>query len=316
MQSKFLRVVLKSLLCCGLFVQSSAIIQAVDIKLSTIDQFFIGAGITSAAVGAYYGYAVTGGAKGAAVGGAIAVSVMQGIYNIRSYNQVLSQCQSDYVLPDQYLHWLQYPSQFGQDVVCLESPAIDMTYCNDHAACMIEAHQKIKLFEVSDPQSIWRFEAFKDTFPHTDSRLTYRVSKSYLGLFGYPTLGILKTAIACHIAKIKVDFELLKNLTSLSWSDITLPKDMKELDAFEVALLHCCDYYGAYTLLGAFGWSSVHNGQRIKGYLVTLAKMHAFFINFQELLRTCSDNDDTELINAQGLLNFSLQHVQNVQHKL
>lgn len=315
MQSKFLRVVLKSLLCYGLFVQS-LVLQAVDEKLSTMDQFFIGAGIASAAVGAYCGYTVTGGVKGAVAGALIAGSVIKGIHNIRSYNQILSQCQSDYVLPDQYIHWMHYPLQFGQNVACLESPAINMTYRNDHAACMIETHQKIKLFEVSDPQSIWKFEAFKDTFPHSDSRLTYRVSKSYLGLFGYPTLGVLKSAIACHIAKIKVDFELLKNLTSLSWSDVKLPKDMKEIEVFDVALLGCCDYYGAYTFLGAFGWSSVHNGQRAKDCLVALIKMHAFFVNFQELLRTCSDNDDTELINAQGLLNFSLQHVQNVQHKL
>jgi hypothetical protein len=315
MQNRSLSVVLKGLFCFGLLMQSPMIQADID-DVSTVDQIFIGVGVVSAVAGAWCGYAITHGLVGATTGALIAGSVVKGVHNIRYYNQILAQCEFDYGLLHHHVDWLQYPLQLGQNAVCLESAPINTTHRADHELCMSEVQKKISLFDVVDAQAIWKFEKFKDTFPHTDFQSAYCVSKSYVGLFGYPTVGTLKSAVAYQLTKIEADFNTLKSLTSLSWSDVKIPISLDTFNQFKGNLLACSHYYGAYAWLGAFGLSSVHNGQRVKDCLLSLAKIHTFLMNFQELLNTCVDSDDTELISAQGLLNFSVQHARQVPKKL
>ena len=151
--------------------------------------------------------------------------------------------------------------------------------------------------------------------PHTNFKEAYCISKNYLGCFGYPTLGMLKDAVVHQIESIEQDFKQLTHLTDLSWSFAHMPATLLELKVLEGQLVKLSDYYGAYTFLGAFGYSPIHNGQRVKNYLVALAKMHAFLLNLQELLATCIDNEETQLIQSQGYLQFSLQHVHYIEQR-
>ena len=313
MQGRPLGLVLKGLLCCGLLVQLSHI-QAEN-NISTVDKVFMTAGTVSAIAGAACGYMLTRNMTVATSGGLIAASAVKGLYNVRYYNQVLSQCELDYGFVP-YVHWLQYPAQFGQDVLCLESPALDMTDRDDHSLCLVEVQKKINVFDTVDAHVIWNFEKFKDILPHTNFESAYCISKCYMASFGYETLGILKSAISYQIAKIEYDFDTLIHLTDLSWSRVKMPKTLDEHNELKLNLLACTHYYGIYTWLGVCGYSPVHNGQRAKDCLVALSKIHIFLINFQELLKTCIDDDVTLLIHEQGMLHFSLQHIHYVQKKL
>lgn len=243
------------------------------------------------------------------------VSGVQGVYNVRRDNQVLSQCELDYGL-NRHVALLERPLQKAQDMMCSDMPMLDTAFRADHGLCMTEITKKISMFDGIDPRVIWNFELFKNTFPHTDFNSAYCVSKNYMAHFGYTTLGSLKSAIAYQILKVKDDFINLMHLTDLSWSEIKMPTNSIEFHQFEIALSCCHNYYGAYAWLGACGYSSLYNGQRVKKHVVALAKIHAFLSNLHELLSACIDSDDTQLINAQGILNFSIQHVHQVQQRV
>lgn len=243
------------------------------------------------------------------------ISGVQGIYNVRHYHKIIGQCQLDYGLL-QNINVLQYPSQCAQNIVCSGTDFLDVTHQKNHGLCVAEVAKKINLFDAADHDIIWNFEKFKDRFPHTDFQSAYCIAKNYVGSFGYPTLGDLKSALAYQIFKIEKDFNELIRLTDLSWSHIKMPKTLNEFNVLQVQLSTCSNYFGLYGWLGFCGYSCIHNGQTIKDSLLSLAKIHAFLINFQELLKTSIDSDETQLINTQGLLNFSLQHVHHIQKKL
>ena len=287
MQSKSLRVVLKGLLCFGLLIESPLL-----------------QGYSNRLVRASF-----------ASGILATVSLINGVCNVRRDNQVMSQCELDYgLLPE--IHWLQYPSQFVQNLLCMNVDDLEMRDRVNHGSCMSEVRRKINLFDSMDIQTIWNFEKYKDVFPHTDFQSAYCVSKSYLGSFGYQTLGDLKSAVTYQILKSEDDFKKLINITDLPWFYTKMPKNLDEFYELKYKLSTCYNYHGAYACLGICGYSCVHNAQRVKDCLIPLVKIHAFLINFQELLKTCVDGDETRLINSQGLLNFSLQHVHYVKKKL
>jgi hypothetical protein len=304
--------VLKGLLCFGLLLQSPSIKSQAEPIIA--DQVFAGIGIVSAVGGALGGYLLTGNSICAVSGAIVGACLVKGVHNIRYYDQILSQCELDYGFVP-HVDWLEYPLQFGQNIVCMDQQPLDTVSMMHHGLCMSEIQNKIKVFNAIDTQIIWSFEKFKDTFPHTNAKANYSVSKSYLGAFGYKTLGDLKTAISSHLAKIKYDFNSLKKLTNLSWVHTVIPTNMSEFTVLENRLASYNNYYGAYTWYGAFGYSSIHNGKRAKICLLSLAKIYAFLMNLQELLNTCTDSDDTQLTESQGVLNFSLQHVHYVQKK-
>lgn len=247
-------------------------------------------------------------------GALVASSGLKGVYNIRHYNKIVSQCDLDYEL-SHTVNFLQYPLQVVQNIVCTDSQELDMTDKIDHGTCMTEVKNKINLFDSIDLDVIWNFEKFKDTFPHTDFQSAYCVSRNYMGSFGYRTLGALRYAVSYQIFKIENDFNQLIRLTSLS-SSTKMPKTLDEFNDLKLRLSTYSNYYGAYGWLGMCGYSCLHNSQKIKDCLLSLSKIHAFLINFQELLKTSVDADETLLINSSGLLNFSLQHVHQVQKRL
>ncbi|MBV8661025.1 MAG: hypothetical protein JO129_02685 [Candidatus Dependentiae bacterium] len=250
------------------------------------------------------------------ISGALALaSTGMGIYNIRHYNQILSQCEFDYQLTF-CRSWTEYPLQVAQDVICSNSFNVNTVDRIDHGRCIAEIQKKITFFNSINDQAIWNFEKFKDIFPHIDSHQSYCVSKSYLGLFGYTTLGSLRSAVSHHILKVRDDFNTIKLLTDIPWQNMNIPKNKNEFDKLQTQLTHYHNYYGAYSLLGAFGYSALHNSRRAKEFLIELARIHAFLIQFQELLYTCVDHDETRLINELGLLNFSLQHVHHIKQNI
>ena len=245
---------------------------------------------------------------------ALIVSTAQGIYNIRRYHFMMAQYQLDYNLSSP-IFLIEYPLQAVQNLICSGLPALDMEHQNQYGLAVKEIAKKIAVFDGVDPATIWDFEKFRTTMPHTSIKEAYCISKSYLGCFGYPTLGVLKSSVAYQISKIEKDFKQLTNLTDLPWYFVKIPKNLADLYQLENQLAKFSHYYGGYALLGAFGYSCIHNGNRVKNYLITLAKMHAFLLNFQELLATCMDSDETSLIQSQGALQFSLQHVHHVEHR-
>jgi hypothetical protein len=246
---------------------------------------------------------------------ALVVSAAQGVYNIRKYHALMSQYQLDYCLTSP-VYVKDYPLQMVQNVICSGLPVLDLAHQNKHGLAVLEIRKKVAIFDSLDPQIIWDFNKFKNIMPHTSMNAAYCVAKSYLASFGYPTLKVLKDAVAYQIIKIEQDFQQLGNLTDLPWYFVHIPKSFEEFQKLDVQLSNFSDYYGLYALLGACGYSAIHNGQRVKNYLLSLAKMYAFLSHFQELLATCIDNDETPLIQSQGVLQFSLQHVHYVQEKI
>lgn len=245
---------------------------------------------------------------------ALIVSTAQGVYNIRRYHFIMAQYQLDYNLSSP-VFLIEYPLQAAQNLICSGLPALDMEHQNQHGLAVKEIAKKIAVFDGVDPATIWDFEKFRTTMPHTSMKEAYCISKNYLGCFGYPTLGMLKNSVAYQISKIEKDFKQLTNLTDLPWYFVKIPKTLVDLQQLEHRLSTLSPYCGAYALLGAFGYSSIHNGGRVKNYLISLAKMHAFLLNFQELLATCMDSDETSLMQSHGVLQFSLQHVHHIEHR-
>lgn len=245
---------------------------------------------------------------------ALVVSAAQGVYNIRKYHALMSQYQLDYCLTSP-VYVKDYPLQVVQNVICAGLPALDLTHQNKHGLAVLEIRKKIAIFDSLDIQAVWSFNKFKNIMPHTSMNEAYCVSKSYLASFGYPTLKFLKDSIAYQMIKIEQDFQQLAKLTDLPWYFVQIPKTFEEFQKLEAQLNDFSDCCGAYALLGACGYSAVHNGQRVKNYLLSLSKMYAFLSNFQELLATCIDNDEIQLIQSQGVLQFSLQHVHYVQER-
>jgi hypothetical protein len=280
--------IVKRLMLCMLFLQP---LQALDHKPVTMNLVYTGATVA-----------------------ALTVSLAQGVYNIRRYHFMMSQYQLDYSLSSP-VYLIEYPLQATQNLICSGLPALDMSHQNKHGLAVTEISKKIALFDAADPLNIWDFTKFSNIMPHTSIKEAYCVSKSYLGSFGYPTLGILKDSVTYQIAKIEQDFKQLTSLTDLPWYFVKIPKTYQELQSLENQLQKLSHYYGAYAFLGAFGYSCVHNGDRVKNYLISLTKMHAFLVNLQELLATCMDSDETQLIQSHGVLQFSLQHVHYIERR-
>ena len=241
---------------------------------------------------------------------ALIASGAQGIYNIRHYERFLRQLQLDYNFKHP-VYVMQYPATFIQNVICSNLPELSLSHQQQYGLSVIEINKKIAVFESSSAHSnaIWDFERFKNMMPHTNtSSGGYSISKNYLGSFGYSTLGLLKQAIAFQIEKAERDFKELTKLTDLTWYFLDIPKNAQEYALFEERLDTFSDYYGAYTFLGFFGYSSVHNSVRIKTYLRKISKIHMFLLNLQELLATSVDSDSTQIIQASGAIQFSLQN--------
>ncbi len=85
------------------------------------------------------------------------VSLVQGLYNVRLYNQIISQCQLDYGL-SKYVNWKQYPSQAAQNFVCMNGQPLDTTFALNHEYCMLEVAKKINLFDSINPEIVWNFQ--------------------------------------------------------------------------------------------------------------------------------------------------------------
>ncbi|MGZ6250761.1 MAG: hypothetical protein ACXWL2_01930 [Candidatus Chromulinivorax sp.] len=241
------------------------------------------------------------------------MSLTQGIFNIRHYVHIINQCRTDYHLDSYHVDWNLYLAQWLQDVICSYNQSVDFYYANTHKDCMKETAEKILLFDAENPNIIWQFNQFKDFFPHTTIQSKYCVSKKYLTNFGYTDLAVFKHALALHIEKLEKDFKNLLSLTSFVWSQVKMPRTFIEFENFKSMLAENSDHYGLYGFLGMFGYSCIHNGKSIQNTIIDIIKLHAFFINLQELLKTCIDADTTSLIDPQGVLYFSLQHVNFVK---
>lgn len=246
---------------------------------------------------------------------ALGASSVEGVYNIRTYDQILSQCEHDYGLVYE-APLLDLPFQYGQKLICADTFEAQDDFRMYHGICMTEVATKIELFDTTDVQTIWDFQRFKNRFPYTDDHGKYGIAKSYLASFGYYDLGSLKHAVADHIEKIKTDIKSLEKLTDLFWHDQKIPVNYQQFQNLQDRLSRCYNYYGFYTMFGAAGYSCIHNCNRTKSYIIALTKRHAFLMQLQELLQTSLESDDTPLMNSSGFVHFAVQHIHQVQQRV
>lgn len=284
---------------------------------------FTGLGITSAGVGAilgmkafligfdnkYIGPMIKGNEEvvltGTAVIGAIlGASLVRGIYNVRADNAMLQGVETKYGLTPEY-NWYQKPGNAAISIAC--------------AGCDIQLQQALPFMNIVGAKNekisndtLFDFAAFTNQLPHTGINESYCIAKNYFNNFGCQTLGEMRQLIDNSLMITAQDFQQLKMLTNLG-GKFKMPETFQDFNSMQMLLNQSSQSVVNNSFLGAFGYSPLHNGQRVKDYIMHVVKVHAYLNNLQQLFTVCSDAPDTLIQNQAGNLNFTLQHIHRVE---
>jgi hypothetical protein len=243
-------------------------------------------------------------AQGAVIVGtvtAVGTSVVYSICKLRFDNELLLEMESGYDLFPVY-DWYQLPGDYLVKTLCGSVPeylnVVDIEPCVQFA--------KSKSGKMSDAE-LFNFPLFVQKMPHTDQAGLYCVAKSYFNDCKCVTLGDLKKNIDSYIEVIEDCFKELKTLTNLSNKSVA-PSNLQEFTTFKTQVLQGMQSPIINTSLGFFGYSALHNGERVKTCIIAIAKYHAYLVLLQELFAACIDDNSTILQGDSGVLHFTLQH--------
>ena len=279
---------------------------------TTTDAVYIGTGSISSITGALVGFCAAktigshniASAIGALTGAALGASLIRGIYNVRAHNAMLQEIEIKYGLTPAY-DWYQLPGHYATQLVCYGSDAKKVEQCSP---CI----QFVKANVMPD-HITFDFTEFVKALHHVpDFNKKYCIAKSYFDIFNCATLSDLKSTIASSMQTMKKDFELLMKLTELSNSH-TMALTLKDFNNFQQLLNQGHQHVIINSYLGAFGYSPLQNGQRVKKCMIQLVKYHAYLSALTQLLLLCSDGSDTLLINSSGDLHFTLRDIDCIQ---
>ncbi len=285
-----------------------------DDAMQSIDaeKAFLGIGAMSSVAGAVSGYYLSKAViQNDAIAGATALtsavfgaSLIRGMYNVRDQNAMLQEIEAQYGLVPAY-DWYQLPGYYATKLICYGSDVQAVEQVSPFIQMI-----KSKVEKMTDAR-IFGFTAFIDQFPHTGVNHSYCIAKKYFDGSQSATLSDLQSNVDNYIAMIEQDFKKLMKLTELS-NSFKLPVTLHDFHAMELFLNQYKQHLIINSLLGACGYSPLQNGQRVKDLMLEIIKYRAFLLNLKEILATCSDSKDTQLKDADGNLNFTLQHVHHV----
>jgi hypothetical protein len=239
----------------------------------------------------------------AVLGASLAVvgSVMIGVENLKIHDVLLQIIEVRYGLVPQY-DWYQLPGHYLVQTLCNNGYQTENLEVNQ----VITAIQQ-KVAKKSDTE-LFNFPLFVQKMPHTDQAGLYCIAKSYFNDYKCVTLGDLKENIDDYIKVIEDDFKELKTLTNLSNKSV-VPTTLQEFNVFKAEVLQGMQSPIINSSLGIFGYSALHNGERVKTCIIAIAKYHAYLVLLQELFAACIDDNSTILQNDSGVLHFTLQHI-------
>ena len=155
------------------------------------------------------------------------------------------------------------------------------------------------------------FSLFIKNIPHANSIGSYYIAKSFFDNFECKTLGDLKSTISIFIQELEGIFKELKTLTNLSNKSV-MPTNLQEFTTFKAQVLQGMQSPIINSFLGFFGYSALHNDERVKTCIIAIVKYHAYLTLLEELFATCSDHLNMDLQSG-GNLQFSLEHANNIQ---
>ena len=202
--------------------------------------------------------------------------------------------------------WYQLPGHYATNLICYGSDVQTVEQVSPFVQMM-----KSKIEKMTDA-TIFDFSLFINQFPHTGVDNSYCIAKKYFDGSQCETLSDLQSTVDNSINMIEADFKKLMKLTELS-NSFKLPVTLHDFNAMQVSLNQYEQNLIVNSYLGVFGYSPLQNGQRVKDLMSETMKYRAFLLNLKEILATCSDASDTQLKDAQGNLNFTLQHVHHVE---
>jgi len=314
MKSKKSKILLRIMVTIGLFSCAKTfcmnefqsyyhnIYQSLD-----ADKVFLGCGVVAVGIGMQNSY-YTGkqiSSNPVAIGSIMVVqstliaSLIKGLYNLRKHQVMLQEIEARYGF-SHHNAWSQLPGYYATQLICFGSQETTEAI----SSCM----QTIKLkTEKMDNAVIFDFAQFINVFPHIAVGQSYCTAKHYFSAFGCVTLSDLKNIIRDLKVTLEQDFQKLKSLTDLPYA-YKMPLTLQDFNNFVLFLNQGKQYVVVNTLLGAFGYSSLHNCDRVKNYITQIVKYYTYASHLEEMLLTCSDDIDTQL-NTQGNLNFTLQHI-------
>jgi hypothetical protein len=251
-----------------------------------------------------------------AVAALTAYSVTRGLQNMRRDQQMLLNIEKTYGLTQQY-GFLEMPGVAFRDAL---SMPVEDTMITKVDPFMIAVKDKVRSLKELHPLALWDFGMFTHFLPHTDMGGVYGVSVNYFQPFHAPYMKKLKESVNFHIQMIESDFNTLKQMSSL-WSfggsfaeyGVKIPKTQT---AF-IELLDALNQNSQHTIIttfgGIFGYSPLHNSDRVKTAMTVLSEYHIYLLQLREFLSTCAQDDFVDLQDTSGYLSFLVQHTHFVR---
>lgn len=233
---------------------------------------------------------------------AVGMSSAYSLDNLRSHNAMLQKIEATYGLVPVY-DWYQLPGHYLVQAICGKDDIVADIKINQCIDII-----KSKVAKKNHTQDLFDFRLFIKQLPHVDMKGLYCIATSYFNDFNCTTLGQLKSVIESSLDMVEQNFKTLKKeLTSLSNKDL-LPGTFDEFYTFKINVLSGVQRPILNSSLGFFGYSALHNGERVKTCIIATAKYHAYLRLLQELFVACTDDDATILQHGAGVLHFTLQH--------
>ncbi len=247
----------------------------------------------------------------------VSYSCMKGLQNMRQQQQILVNIENKYGFKQQY-GFFQLPGVVLRDAMCCP---VEDTVVAQLDPFMVAVKNKVLSLKVLHPLAVWDFGMFTHFNPHTDLHGVYAVSVNYFQEFGSSDIKGLKDSVNQHIKMIEDDFDVLKQMTSL-WSfgsyaqyGLKIPKTQAEYLDLVDQLNQLCQRKYMALLGGVFGYSPLHNAQRVVTAMAALVEYRMYLVHLRDFLLTCVQDDVTIIQNTSGHLSFLVQHVHFVQEK-
>lgn len=242
---------------------------------------------------------------GTMLSAALGSSIVVGMYNLRKHNELLLALEARYGLVHVY-DWHEEPSYWIMQGLC---GRYDQDFSQEENACMVVVKNKFE--RMNNQLSLFDFYQFAQQIPHVDQQGFYAVSKQYFSDYHCKTLGELQSVVASSLKMLEHDFLQLKKLTNLS-NSTKLPFTSMAYSSL-LADINKGTQTVFNTYLGSFGYSALHNSQRVKTLLIQIIQNYIFLNQLDMLLKTCHDDASSVISDgSQGFLSFTIQHFNQI----